>query len=177
MSFQSDFAALPRAVRRVYNHPWARWRRVLLTRKQRRKLREFLDAHGRITPNFTWIEARSKPNPQEPRGAAVPPDLRRNAIRHAWKLEQLRHAVGDQALTFLSWYRTPIHNRHVEGAQFSRHMQADATDFTPTTVTRVGRPLLMREANRIWDKGGVGDYPSGAVHTDSRGVRARWSSF
>lgn len=166
-----DVRELPRPLRLVVTHPWARWRRLKLTRRQRRRLRRWLDARGHVTPNFTWAETRSKD------GAHVPDRLRRNAIWHAWKLERLRHDVGDVPLGLLSWYRSPEHNAAVGGAKFSQHMQALATDLTAATIARVGRPRLMKAANRIWAKGGVGDYPSGAVHVDSRGVRARWSSF
>lgn len=166
-----DVRKLPRAIRGVIHHPWARWRRLKLTKRQRRRLRRFLDNHGHITPHFTWAEARSKD------GAKVPAELRPNAIRHGWNLETFRHRLGDVALAFLSWYRSPAHNRAVGGASQSRHMQADATDLTPGTIARVGRAKIMSVANAVFAKGGVGDYPSGAVHVDSRGYKARWTSF
>ena len=168
---------LPKPVQNVLSHPWAQWRRVRLTKNQRRQLRKYLDEKGLITPSFTWKEARSKANPKEPNGKPIPDSLRPNAIRHGWNLERLRHNCDDKPMTFLSWYRTPVHNVFVGGASQSRHMQADATDFTPAYIVSVGRDRLMAEANRVFVKGGVGDYPSGAVHVDSRGTRARWSSF
>jgi hypothetical protein len=170
-------AALPRGIRQVISHPWSRARRLKLSKRRRRELRQFLDKHGHITPSFTWDEARSNANPEEPDGKPVPDRLRPGCIHHGWALERLRHRCDDKPLGFLSWYRTPIHNRIVGGASQSRHMQADATDLTPATIANIGRDKLMAEANRVFAKGGVGDYPSGAVHVDSRGTRARWSSF
>ncbi|MDX6632756.1 MAG: hypothetical protein QOG26_761, partial [Solirubrobacterales bacterium] len=84
---------------------------------------------------------------------------------------------GDVSLPILSPYRTPAYNRQIHGASQSRHMQADATDFAKALVDKLGRSRFMAAANRIFANGGVGVYPWGAVHVDSRGWRARWSSW
>lgn len=173
----SEVRKLSPKLQDAIRHPWSRARRKALGRLGRYRLRRFLNKHGHITPNFTWAEAKSKPNPYEPRGKRVPLTKRRRCIKHAWNLERVRHRVGDQPLSFLSWYRSPVHNKFVGGASQSRHMEADATDFTPSTIHRIGRSKLMAALDIVFWNGGVGDYPSGAVHCDSRGYRARWRSF
>ena len=173
-----EFDALPSRVRHILHHPWKRsWRRWVLGPGARRKLNAYLDKRGLITPHFSWAEAASNPGHGERGPQPVPAPLRRAARRHAWNLERLRHRLGNEPLGFLSWYRTQARNRQVGGASQSRHMSGDATDLTPSTIARIGRARLMKEANIVFAKGGVGDYPSGAVHVDSRGFRARWSSF
>jgi hypothetical protein len=44
-------------------------------------------------------------------------------------------------------------------------------------VDSFGHGTFDRAADRVFANGGFGTYPSGARHTDSRGSRARWSSF
>jgi GH25 family lysozyme M1 (1,4-beta-N-acetylmuramidase) len=129
--------------------------------------------HGYMSPNFTIDETRC----HDPARTAVPAKLRANAQRQAFNLEILRHEVGDKPIAILSWYRTPAWNSHVGGASQSRHMQADATDFDVQFVDSFGSGVFDKAADRIYARGGFGTYPSGARHTDSRGSRARWSSF
>ena len=56
-------------------------------------------------------------------------------------------------------------------------MQADATDFDVSFVDSFGPGKFDKAADKIYARGGFGTYPSGSRHTDSRGSRARWSSF
>lgn len=167
-------AKQPWRIRRVLRRPWAAKWRLALGPLARRRLRRFLNAQGHVTPNFTWHETRSGD------GKPVPPELRRNAIRHAWNLERFRHRVG-APIGLLSWYRSPEHNKRVGGASQSKHMEALATDLRMplrrSDGTAVPRRDVMAAADAVWPDGGVGDYPSGAVHVDSRAGRARWSSF
>ena len=137
------------------------------------KFREVLWKNGFASPNFTRKEAAC----HDPAATAVPESLRANCQRQAFNLEKLRHQLGDKPLPILSWYRTPAWNTHVGGASQSRHMQGDATDFTVQTVQGFGTTKFDGLCERIYSNGGFGTYPSGARHTDSRGSRARWSSF
>lgn len=133
-------------------------------------------AHGYLSPHFTKREASGRH--RNPLGTDVPANLLGNAQRHAFNLEILRHELGDIVMTFLSWYRNPQHNADVGGASQSRHMQADATDFDQPTIARAGGTGRFDQvADRVFANGGFGQYPSGARHVDSRGWRARWSSF
>lgn len=168
---EKEIMNAPKAIRLVLRYPWQRKRRARLLPWRRRQLRRYLNRLGYVTPNFRWSETVSRD------GKHVPKSLRKKAIRHAWNLERFRHAVGDKPLSFLSWYRSPEHNREVEGASQSKHMEALATDLTTQTINRIGRWQVMAAANEVFATGGVGDYPSGAVHVDSRGWRARWTSY
>jgi hypothetical protein len=158
-------AWLPAAYRPLWSQPWD-------GRAARDgKFRELLDRRGYLTPHFRLSEARCKD------GAAVPRALRHRARDHAFALESLRHRLGDRAIPVISWYRTPAHNRKVGGARGSKHMEAIATDHPKNWVDRIGRARVLREGNVVFARGGMGVYPSGSLHFDSRKARARWSSF
>jgi GH25 family lysozyme M1 (1,4-beta-N-acetylmuramidase) len=135
------------------------------------KFRALLDGHGYLSPHFRLTEARCKD------GTSVPGALKRRASDHAFALEALRHRLGDRPIPVISWYRSPAHNRRVGGARASKHMQAIATDHPRAWVDRVGRARVLREGNVVFARGGMGVYPSGSLHFDSRGTRARWNSF
>jgi GH25 family lysozyme M1 (1,4-beta-N-acetylmuramidase) len=137
------------------------------------KFRELCWKNGFVSPNFARKEAAC----HDDRNTGVPESLRANAQRQGFNLEKLRHALGDRPLPILSWYRTPAHNAAVGGASQSRHMQGDAADFTVQTVGGFGAGKFDQTADRLYSKGGFGTYPSGSRHVDSRGTRARWSSF
>lgn len=148
--------------RRAWKRPWTRFARRLPGFKR------FCWRHGFVSPHYTRQEWASKD------GTPVPRHLRKNAQRQAFNLERLRHALGDKPLGGLSYYRSPRHNAAVGGASQSRHMSADATDFSVETINRFGRTRFLNECYRIWKNGGVGTYSSGSAHTDSRGYPARW---
>jgi GH25 family lysozyme M1 (1,4-beta-N-acetylmuramidase) len=135
------------------------------------KFRALLDQRGYLSPHFRSNEARCKD------GTGVPRALMRRARDHAFALETLRHRLGGRPIPVISWYRTPTHNRKVGGSRGSKHMQAIATDHPRGWVDRIGRARVLREGNVVFARGGMGVYPSGSLHFDSRGARARWSSF
>jgi GH25 family lysozyme M1 (1,4-beta-N-acetylmuramidase) len=135
------------------------------------KFRVLLEGHGYLSPHFRLREARCKD------GTSVPGNLTRRASDHAFALEALRHRLGDRPIPVISWYRTPAHNRRVGGARASKHIQAIATDHPRSWVDQVGRARVLREGNIVFARGGMGVYPSGSLHFDSRGTRARWNSF
>lgn len=151
--------------RRYWRKPW--------TRRARRskKFKLFCWKHGFVSPHFTRDEWASKD------GKVVPWRLRGNAQRHAFNLERMRHQLGDKPLGGLSYYRSPEHNTAVGGASQSRHVQADACDFSVETVNKFGRTRFLAVVEKVFSDGGVGNYPGGNVHVDSRGYRARWSSW
>jgi hypothetical protein len=133
--------------------------------------KRFCWKHGYVSPNFTRREWASKD------GTPVPDSLRKNAQRQAFKCERLRHLLGGKAIGALSYYRSPAHNKAVGGASQSRHMNADACDWSVATINRFGRDRFMAAVNRVWANNGIGVYPGGSVHTDARPYRARWSSW
>jgi hypothetical protein len=156
---------LPVKYRYAWDHPW----------KQRPRLnigfRRWLDNHGYLTPHFTKEDARCNC------GTWVPSHLLTRARNHAFNLEQLRHELGDKPIPILSWYRPDWYNRQIGGASQSKHIEAIATDMTREWVARVGRDNFNRAADKVFRDGGVGRYPAGSVHVDTRGFRARWTTF
>ncbi|GAA4919166.1 zinc D-Ala-D-Ala carboxypeptidase [Stackebrandtia albiflava] len=53
-----------------------------------------------------------------------------NARRLMWKLEALRHALGDKPITISSGFRSKSCNSAVGGHSSSRHLYGDAADLT-----------------------------------------------
>ena len=158
---------LPPEHAKLWKFPWA------ADARNSRSFKKLLMEHGYLSPNFTLDEARC----HDPARTAVPGNLKANAQRQAFNLEILRHKLGDKPIAILSWYRTPAHNRAVGGASQSRHMQADATDFDVQLVDSFGTGKFDRAADTVYARNGFGQYPGGSRHTDSRGSKARWSSF
>jgi GH25 family lysozyme M1 (1,4-beta-N-acetylmuramidase) len=150
---------------------WDKWKRPWEPAAARSAaFRDLLWKHGLVSPNFSRKEAAC----HDPSNTAVPTALRANAQRQAFYLERLRHELGDKALPILSWYRTPAWNEHVGGATNSRHMQADASDFTVQTIQSFGVARFDAACEKVYAKGGFGRYASGSRHGDARGSKARW---
>lgn len=158
---------LPAKYRYHWRHPW--------TRKAKYSVgfRRWLNKNRYLSPHFRKSEARQRGGNR----AWVPRHLLPLARNHAFNLERLRHALGDKPIPVISWYRSRAYNRAIGGASLSQHILARATDHPDSWVDRVGRARVNAAADRIWRDGGVGRYPAGSVHFDSRGTRARWSSF
>jgi GH25 family lysozyme M1 (1,4-beta-N-acetylmuramidase) len=156
---------LPAAYRVLWDRPWQD------KAAHDKGFRRWLDDHGYLTPHFRLSEARCKD------GSPVPKALNAACRNHAFNLEKLRHALGDRPLPIISWYRSPAYNRKIGGASQSKHMGAIATDHSREWVNAVGRTQVLNTANGIFRNGGLGVYPWGAVHVDTRGARARWSSW
>lgn len=154
---------VPAKYRDHWNRPW--------TRKAARSpgFRLWLARKRLLSPHFSYAEAACKD------GTPIPRRLRTQARNHAFQLERLRHALGGVSIPITSWYRTPAHNRAVGGAAGSKHLDAIATDIPREFVRR--HRHFDRHANAIFANDGFGQYPGGARHLDSRGVRARWTTF
>jgi hypothetical protein len=147
-------------------------------------VRRWCDEHGSITPHFTWRSYACSD------GTPVPKALRPNAIRLHWRLELLRHRLGDVPMTVDGPYRTAARNRAVGGAADSRHVHADGADFYRAQVDDWARHLrrkdesladardrVMALADRTFSDGGVGNETSGTLHLDARGARARFVTW
>jgi hypothetical protein len=156
---------LPSAYESMWDKPWED------RAAKHANFRKWLEANGYLSPHFRKSEARCKD------GTWVPDSLNAGARNHAFNLEKLRHKLGDRPIAITSWYRTPSHNRKVGGASKSKHIQAFATDHPKQWVDAMGRKKVLGEADVIFRNGGMGVYPGGAVHFDTRGIRARWSSW
>jgi len=156
-------AWVPAKYRDHWDRPW--------TTKARRSagFRRLLAAHRLLTPHFSYAEAMSKD------GRHIPKALRGGARAFAFKLELLRHKLGDVAIPITSWYRSPQRNRKAGGAKFSKHLLAIAADIPVEFVRRHSN--FDRLADEVFRNGGFGQYPGGARHVDSRKGRARWKSW
>ena len=146
------------------------WQNAWTTRASRHPgFRHTLAKHKMLSPHFSYAEANSKD------GVAIPRQMRARARNLAFRLEQLRHELGDIPIPITSWYRSPARNRAVGGAAKSKHMEAIAVDIPVEFVKR--HLNFDQTADRIFREGGFGQYPAGARHVDVRGSRARWTSF
>lgn len=80
-------------------------------------------------------------------------------------LQKVREHFG-KAVSITSAYRTPSHNKSVNGATSSYHVKGQAADFT---VTGVSNRDVAKYLERIGAKGiGLYDYTGGFVHVDTR---------
>lgn len=155
--------SLPRSLQPHWRRPWG------LRARHSRKFHTWLGRHGYLSPHFRKEEAACKD------GTFVPYSLIHNARKHAFNLERLRHALNDNPVRIISWYRTPSYNYAVGGASQSKHVEALATDHPVEWVKK--HPNFEKYAEKYFANGGIGAYPGGNRHLDSRGYRARWSAF
>lgn len=149
------------------------------------------------SPHFTWAEViansgygRVPLGPMRlPNGKWVTPRV--NARTQAALMEKVRAEVGDMrayhglhatGIHVLSWARSWEHNKAVGGAFDSQHLYFRACDISLGEIDRLCPwPNGARDfdviLNRVYSRGGLGQYPAGSRHCDCRGYRARWSSF
>jgi zinc D-Ala-D-Ala carboxypeptidase len=108
-------------------------------------------------------------------GAVSAATAKANALRTMWKLEALRHALGDQPITVASGFRSYSCNSAVGGASSSRHLYGDAADLGagPHSLCKLAQQARNHGFNGILGPG----YPGHNDHThvDHRGSRY-WSA-
>ncbi|GGT09492.1 muramoylpentapeptide carboxypeptidase [Streptomyces kurssanovii] len=108
-------------------------------------------------------------------GAVSAAAAKANALRTMWKLEALRHALGDQPITVTSGFRSYSCNSAVGGASSSRHLYGDAADLGagPHSLCKLAQQARNHGFNGILGPG----YPGHNDHThvDHRGSRY-WSA-
>ncbi|RKN06516.1 M15 family metallopeptidase [Streptomyces radicis] len=90
--------------------------------------------------HFTWGEL-NRCNSDWSGGQVSAAQARANALVNMWKLEALRHALGDRAIVTSSGFRSVSCNNAAGGSPTSRHMYGDAIDL-------VGTPSFCQLAQR-----------------------------
>ncbi|MEV6963245.1 D-Ala-D-Ala carboxypeptidase family metallohydrolase [Streptomyces sp. NPDC051207] len=108
-------------------------------------------------------------------GAVSAATAKANALRTMWKLEALRHALGDQPITVTSGFRSYACNDAVGGSSSSRHLYGDAADLGagPHSLCTLAKQARYHGFNGILGPG----YPDHNDHThlDHRSSRF-WSA-
>ncbi|MFD7634125.1 D-Ala-D-Ala carboxypeptidase family metallohydrolase, partial [Streptomyces sp. NPDC059873] len=105
-------------------------------------------------------------------GAVDAATAKSNALRTMWKLEALRHALGDQPLRVTSGFRSQACNAAVGGAAGSRHLYGDSADLGsgPHSLCTLAQTARNHGFNGILGPG----YPD---HNDHTHVDHRPSRF
>lgn len=78
--------------------------------------------------HFSYAEL-NKCNSTWSGGAVSAATAKANALKTMWKLEALRHALGDVPITVSSGFRSYACNSAVGGSSTSRHLYGDAADL------------------------------------------------
>ncbi|GAA4919171.1 zinc D-Ala-D-Ala carboxypeptidase [Stackebrandtia albiflava] len=105
-------------------------------------------------------------------GAVSTATARENARRLMWKLEALRHALGDRPITVVGGFRSRACNDALGGEPDSRHLYGDAADIVAGSPCEVARRAGYHGFGEIFGAGrpGHGD----GVHVASGG--SVWSA-
>lgn len=122
-----------------------------------------------VTKNFSLKEFGCKD------GTPVPTVYYDNVQELANNLQILRDYLGVSVEITGSGYRTPSHNKKVNGATNSQHLIAKAADinakgYAPKKLAAIIENLINEGKMK---QGGIGIY-TGFVHYDIRGTKARW---
>ena len=124
---------------------------------------------GDLTENFSRSEFAS------PDGVPIPTRHNANLLELARNLQVLRDTVG-KPIIIHSGYRSPAHNAAVGGVSNSRHLTAQAADFSVQGATLENSYCLIERliASGRMKQGGLGIYET-HLHYDTRGFEARWN--
>ncbi len=106
------------------------------------------------------------------RGAVSSAQAKANAIAVMWKLEALRHALGDRPLRVASGFRSVRCNALAGGAARSRHLFGDAADLGagPHALCTIARQARYHGFAGIYGPG----YPGHSDHVHVDGHGASW---
>ncbi|WP_244501236.1 D-Ala-D-Ala carboxypeptidase family metallohydrolase [Streptomyces sp. TP-A0874] len=112
--------------------------------------------------HFTYSEL-NRCNSNWSGGAVSAATAKSNALRTMWKLEALRHALGDKPIRVTSGFRSKSCNSAVGGASNSRHMYGDAADLgvSPHSLCTLAKAARNHGFNGILGPG----YPGHNDHT------------
>jgi zinc D-Ala-D-Ala carboxypeptidase len=109
-------------------------------------------------------------------GGKVPAaQAKSNALVSMWKLEALRHALGDRPIRITSGFRSTSCNSAVAGSATSRHLYGDAADLGagPHSLCRMAQVARNHGFNEILGPG----YPDHGDHVHVARKSSRlWSA-
>ncbi|MEV6165366.1 D-Ala-D-Ala carboxypeptidase family metallohydrolase [Streptomyces sp. NPDC052052] len=108
-------------------------------------------------------------------GAVAAGTAKASALSTMWKLEALRHALGDQSIRVTSGFRSSSCNSAVGGATNSRHMYGDAADLGagPHSLCTMAKEARYHGFNGILGPG----YPGHSDHVHvNQGPSHYWSA-
>ncbi|MBC6446374.1 D-Ala-D-Ala carboxypeptidase family metallohydrolase [Actinokineospora xionganensis] len=124
--------------------------------------------------NFSYAEL-NRCNSDWSGGAVSASTAKFNARVTMWKLQAMRHALGDQSITVTSGFRSYACNNAVGGASNSRHLYGDAADLGsgPHSLCRLAQQARSHGFTGILGPG----YPGHNDHTHLDGRSSRfWSA-
>lgn len=126
--------------------------------------------------HFTFTEAAQNcgRGPNGFANGAVPPaQIRENLLRTMWKVEALRHQLGDQPIQVNSGFRDRQCNASVGGSSNSRHLYGDALDLDsgPHSLCTLARGARNAGFQGIYGPG----FPAHDDHVHVSGSE-RWSA-
>lgn len=129
------------------------------------KLRSLTDAD--CTPvHFAYSEFTSHDGKGFTGGKVSEAKVKSNVRRVMWKLEALRHKLGDHALTVVSGFRSISHNAAVGGASNSQHMYGTAADLAGQDLCTIARTSRTTGFSGIIGPGAEGH--ADHTHVDNR---------
>jgi zinc D-Ala-D-Ala carboxypeptidase len=101
-------------------------------------------------------------------GAVSATTAKTNALHQMWKLEALRHALGDAPLTVTSGFRSIACNNSLGGASNSQHLYGMAADVVSgsATLCRIAQEARYHGFSGLFGPGYPGH--NDHVHVDSR---------
>ncbi|MCM0677478.1 D-Ala-D-Ala carboxypeptidase family metallohydrolase [Micromonospora phytophila] len=126
------------------------------------------------TVNFSYAEFNDC-NSDWSGGAVSASTARANARLSMWKLQAMRHALGDQQIIVTSAFRSYACNSAVGGSSTSRHLYGDAVDLGagPHSLCRLAQQARYHGFNEILGPG----YPGHNDHTHVANKSTRtWSA-
>ncbi|MFJ2273466.1 D-Ala-D-Ala carboxypeptidase family metallohydrolase [Streptomyces sp. NPDC087866] len=122
--------------------------------------------------HFTYAEL-NRCNSTWSGGAVSAATAKANALSTMWKLEALRHALGDRPITINSGFRSTSCNSAVGGAPNSRHLYGDAADLGGIAFCTLAKEARNHGFNGILGPG----YPDHNDHVHvNQGPSHFWSA-
>ncbi len=137
------------------------------------RFKRALRRHGYLSPHFRTAEFASKGDGCGCPAASIPRRYQPRTGVLAFKLERVRHEIGDESIGVLSGYRSPCHNKCVGGAGASEHMAGRAID--PIKPGGVSNSDFNSAMEAEFHGGGIGrGCNSGKVMHVDTGPERRW---